>query len=231
VHIVPLRTALIPLSHTVELPVDIHAMDATYETQFGTVMRPTHRNTSWDQAKFEVCAHRFADLSEFGYGVAVINDCKYGYGIEGQTIRLSLLRSPTAPDAEQDQGLHQFSFAIVPHVGTFAQSYVSFPSSPLNLASAPSDSQIRLTAPPPPPSDLPAIGQAFNSPLQSASVCPVVRGTGGVLTHTGPSASNSPLPDPRRSEARAERARCERLQLCDCRRGRVQCPGRDRQTG
>lgn len=108
----------------VELPVDIHAMDATYETQFGTVGRPTHRNTSWDQAKFEVCAHRFADLSEFGYGVALINDCKYGYGIEGQTIRLSLLRSPTAPDAEQDQGLHQFSFAIVPHVGTFAQSCV-----------------------------------------------------------------------------------------------------------
>lgn len=118
-----LTSFLLPLA--VELPVDIHAMDATYETQFGVVTRPTHRNTSWDQAKFEVCAHRFADLSEFGYGVAVVNDCKYGYGIEGQTIRLSLLRSPTAPDAEQDQGLHQFSFGIVPHLGTFVDSCVS----------------------------------------------------------------------------------------------------------
>ncbi|CED85351.1 glycoside hydrolase family 38 protein [Phaffia rhodozyma] len=105
-----------------ELPTDISSAEATYETQFGTVSRPTHRNTSWDQAKFEVCAHKFADLSEFGYGVGIVNDCKYGHAVEGGVMRLSLLRSSTAPDAEQDQGAHQFSFGIYPHTGSFLES-------------------------------------------------------------------------------------------------------------
>ena len=71
---------------------------ATYEIQYGHVERPTHANTSWDVARFEVCAHKWADLSEPGYGVALLNDCKYGYDIAGNVIRLSLLRSPTWPD-------------------------------------------------------------------------------------------------------------------------------------
>ena len=62
-------------------PLDIIADNATYEIQFGHVQRPTHRNTSWDEAKFEVCAHKWADLSERDYGVSIINDCKYGYNI------------------------------------------------------------------------------------------------------------------------------------------------------
>lgn len=108
-----------------ELPTCIHSDVATYDTQFGIVTRPTHRNTSWDAAKFEVCAHKFADLSEkFGYGVALLNDCKYGYAVEGGTMRLSLLRAPTMPDADCDMGTHQFAFAIYPHVGTFAESDV-----------------------------------------------------------------------------------------------------------
>ncbi|CEQ42209.1 SPOSA6832_03996, partial [Sporobolomyces salmonicolor] len=84
---------------------------ATFENQFGFCQRPTHRNTTWDRAKFEVVAHRFADLSEFGYGVSLLNDCKYGHAAEGSLLRLSLLRAATLPDAEQDQGFHTFSFA------------------------------------------------------------------------------------------------------------------------
>ena len=76
----------------VAFPVDVHASRATYEIQYGHLERPTHVNTSWDVARFEVCAHRWADLSEPGYGVALLNDCKYGYDIHGNVMRLSLLR-------------------------------------------------------------------------------------------------------------------------------------------
>jgi alpha-mannosidase len=101
----------------VAFPVNVHADRATFEIQFGHVSRPTHENTSWEQARFEVCAHRWADLSEAGYGVALLNDCKYGYDVRGDTLRLSLLRSPTAPDPECDQGLHRFTYALFPHAG------------------------------------------------------------------------------------------------------------------
>ncbi|KAH9821763.1 family 38 glycoside hydrolase [Melampsora americana] len=107
-----------------ELPLDINADQATYEIAFGTLNRPTHKNTTWDQAKFEVCGHRFADLSEYGYGVALINDCKYGYSCEGSYLRLSLLRSATYPDPQQDQGHHRFSFAVLPHRTHFIESQV-----------------------------------------------------------------------------------------------------------
>lgn len=92
-------------SLTVELPVDIHSDNVYYETQWGHVSRPTHRNTSWDTAKFEVCGHKYADLSEYGYGVALLSESKYGFGTDGHTMRMSLLRAATQPDAEQDQGL------------------------------------------------------------------------------------------------------------------------------
>ena len=78
----------------VAFPVDVRSPRATYEIQYGHVERPTHANTSWDVARFEVCAHKWADLSEPGYGVALLNDCKYGYDIAGNVIRLSLLRAP-----------------------------------------------------------------------------------------------------------------------------------------
>jgi alpha-mannosidase len=88
------------------------------------ITRPTHRNTTQDQAKFEVCAHQIADLSEPGYGVALVSDHKYGYAVEGNTMRLSMLRSATAPDPDQDQGQHRFSFAIMPHPGRCEESGV-----------------------------------------------------------------------------------------------------------
>ncbi|MGI8808755.1 MAG: alpha-mannosidase, partial [Acidimicrobiales bacterium] len=101
----------------VAFPVAVHTDRATFEIQFGHVSRPTHENTSWEQARFEVCAHRWADLSEAGYGVALLNDCKYGYDVRGNVLRLSLLRAPTAPDPECDQGRHRFTYALLPHAG------------------------------------------------------------------------------------------------------------------
>jgi alpha-mannosidase len=101
----------------VAFPVAVHADRATFEVQFGHVSRPTHENTPWEQARFEVCAHRWADVSEAGYGVALLNDCKYGYDVRGDVLRLSLLRAPTAPDPECDQGRHRFTYALLPHAG------------------------------------------------------------------------------------------------------------------
>ncbi|BGP14223.1 hypothetical protein JCM10213_005885 [Rhodosporidiobolus nylandii] len=108
---------------------------ATYEMQHGFVQRPTHRNTTWERAKFEVCGHRYADISEFGVGCAILNESKFGHATEGSTMRLSLLRAPTVPDAETDQGKHVFSFAVLPHRGSFAES------------------------------DVPSVARAFNYPL------------------------------------------------------------------
>jgi hypothetical protein len=88
----------------VAFPVDVLATQATYEIQWGSVQRPTHRNTSWDWARLESCAQKWVDLSEGDYGVSLLNDCKYGHDIRDNVMRLSLLRSPTSPDPEADQG-------------------------------------------------------------------------------------------------------------------------------
>ena len=117
----------------VAFPVDVHASRATYEIQFGHLERPTHTNTSWDVARFEVCAHRWADLSEPGYGVALLNDCKYGYDIHGNVMRLSLLRAPGWPDPESDQGAHRFSYALFPHAGDLRAAGVVAEAEAFNL--------------------------------------------------------------------------------------------------
>src|SRR5205085_5215579 len=108
----------------VAFPIAVRSPRATYEIQFGHVERPTHANTSWDVARFEVCAHKWADLAEPGYGVALLNDCKYGYDIRGNVMRLSLLRSPGWPDPETDQGRHRFAYALYPHPGDLRQAGV-----------------------------------------------------------------------------------------------------------
>ena len=102
----------------VAFPVDVRAPRATYEIQFGSLERPTHRNTSWDAAKFEVPAHKWADLSEQGYGVSLLNDCKYGHDVHGNTMRLTLLRAPAEPDPQADRGHHEFAYAVMPHAGS-----------------------------------------------------------------------------------------------------------------
>ncbi|KAF5010623.1 hypothetical protein FDECE_3225 [Fusarium decemcellulare] len=101
----------------VEFPVQVRNTEASYETQYGIIKRPTHYNTSWDMAKFEVCCHKFADLSEHNYGVSIINDSKYGFATVGNVMRLSLLRSPKAPDGNADMGRHRIRWAIMPHRG------------------------------------------------------------------------------------------------------------------
>ncbi|HEY3475788.1 MAG TPA: glycoside hydrolase family 38 C-terminal domain-containing protein, partial [Anaerolineales bacterium] len=102
-------------------PVDILAPHATYEIQWGNVQRTTHRNTSWDWARFETCAHKWVDLSEGGYGVSLLNDCKYGHDIRGNLMRITLLRSPTMPDPTADLGEHRFKYSLYPHSGSWKE--------------------------------------------------------------------------------------------------------------
>ncbi|OOC60597.1 alpha-mannosidase [Paenibacillus ihbetae] len=116
----------------VSFPIDVVADKATYEIPFGTIERPTHRNTSWEQAQYEVCGHRFADVSEHGYGVSLINDCKYGYDIQDSTIRLSLLRAPKWPDQTADLGEHVFTYSLYPHEGDWRQAGVVRKAAELN---------------------------------------------------------------------------------------------------
>lgn len=101
----------------VAFPVEVRATEATYDIQFGNVRRPTHWNTSWDYARFEVVGHQWADLSETGYGVSLLNDCKYGYDIKDNVMRLSLIKSGIYPDPHADQGLHHFTYSLLPHTG------------------------------------------------------------------------------------------------------------------
>ncbi|XP_040824661.1 alpha-mannosidase 2C1 isoform X1 [Ochotona curzoniae] len=124
----------------VEFPARVRSPHATYEIQFGHLQRPTHRNTSWDWARFEVWAHRWLDLSEHGFGLALLNDCKYGASVHGNVLSLSLLRAPKSPDATADMGRHEFTYALMPHKGSFQDAGViqaaynlNFPLLPLSV--------------------------------------------------------------------------------------------------
>jgi alpha-mannosidase len=108
----------------VEFALNLRAMEASYEIQFGHLKRPTHFNTSWDMARFEVPAHKWADLSEPGFGVALLNDCKYGHAAHANVLRLSLLRAPSYPDENADQGKHHFRYALLPHKGDLQEGGV-----------------------------------------------------------------------------------------------------------
>lgn len=99
----------------VDFPVDVNAYDATYDIQFGNVVRPAHFNTSWDMAKFEVCAHKWADYSESGYGVSLLNDCKYGHSVHNGVISLTLIKSGNFPNPVADREEHRFTYSILPH--------------------------------------------------------------------------------------------------------------------
>ncbi|MGO1470628.1 MAG: alpha-mannosidase, partial [Tissierella sp.] len=105
--------------------LDIRSNEATYDIQYGNVKRPTHWNTSWDMAKFETVGHQWADLSETGYGVALMNDSKYGYDIKDNVMRLSLLKGPIFPDPESDIGKHEFVYSLLPHEGDYLQGKVA----------------------------------------------------------------------------------------------------------
>jgi alpha-mannosidase len=98
-------------------PVAARNERATFECANGVVRRPTHANTSWDQAMFEAAAHRFIDLSEPGFGVALLNTAKYGHNVKGNVLGISLVRAPIYPDPLADEGTQSFVYSIYPHAG------------------------------------------------------------------------------------------------------------------
>ncbi|MDG2424307.1 MAG: glycoside hydrolase family 38 C-terminal domain-containing protein [Phycisphaerales bacterium] len=106
-------------------PTDIRARFGTVGIQFGVQERPTHSNTSWEQARFEFPGHRFMDLSEPGRGLAVLDDGRYGRSFNGDMMGLSLLRAPRMPDPEADRGTHRFKVAYMPHAGDWRAAGVS----------------------------------------------------------------------------------------------------------
>jgi alpha-mannosidase len=103
-------------------PLAASSPEATYEIPYGTIERPTTRNNSVEQAKFEVSAIRWADLGDGKNGFSLINENKYGYDDKGNVLRLTLLRAPTDPDPNADQGEHRFSYALYPHAGDWKQA-------------------------------------------------------------------------------------------------------------
>ena len=116
----------------VHFPVNIMSDQASFDIQYGYVKRNSHRNTSWDKAKFEVVGHKYADLSDHDYGVALLNDCKYGYMVHDNLLDLNLLRSPSNPDPDADIGEHTFTFSLLPHKKDLIRSTVIKESTCLN---------------------------------------------------------------------------------------------------
>jgi alpha-mannosidase len=113
-------------------PVAVRTHEATYETMYGVVRRSTRRNTSWERAQFEGSAHRFIDMSEPGYGVAILNDGKYGHNARENVMSISLLRSPLYPDPLADEGEHRFTYAVFPHAGDWTEAGVAAEAYALN---------------------------------------------------------------------------------------------------
>jgi alpha-mannosidase len=116
--------------------LDILAETARHEIQFGHVTRGTHDNTIQDRAQFDVCAHKWTDISENGFGVAFLNDCKYACTIKDGEYRLSLLKSGRHPDPRGDEGRHRFAYALLPHTGGFSVESVVRPAYEFNLPPA-----------------------------------------------------------------------------------------------
>ena len=109
-------------NHILFLKLDVNTNKATYDIQFGSVERPTHKNTSWDAARFEVCAHKYCDLSEYGYGVSLMNDCKYGHAIHDGVMSLTMLKCGTFPDPDADKCEHHFTYSLYPHSGDYREA-------------------------------------------------------------------------------------------------------------
>ena len=115
-------------------PISVQTDSATCDIQYGHLKRPTHRNTTWDMARFEVVAQKYVDLSDQQRGVALLNDCKYGHKLHDNVIDLHLLRSPTHPDPDADLGTHQFCYVLYPHKNSFQESDVIEQAQQLNQA-------------------------------------------------------------------------------------------------
>ena len=107
-----------------KFPIEAHTTEAAFDIQYGYIKRSTGRNTSWDMARYEVAAHRYADISDSQYGAALLNDCKYGYKVHDQVLDMNLLRSPKYPDFTADIGEHEFTYSLLPHTGGLIESNV-----------------------------------------------------------------------------------------------------------
>jgi alpha-mannosidase len=104
--------------------IDVLTTQAACDIQYGNITRNTHKNTSWEQAQFEVCAHKWVDVSEAGYGVSLMNDCKYGYSFRESDISISLIKSGIFPNPDADKELHEFTYSLFPHKGDFREGKV-----------------------------------------------------------------------------------------------------------
>jgi alpha-mannosidase len=113
-------------------PAAVRARTATFECAHGVIERPTHRNTSWEAAMFEAVAHRFLDIGEPGFGVALLNDAKYGHSALGNVLGMSLVRSPVYPDPLADEGVQNFTYALMPHAGDWREGRVREEAEDLN---------------------------------------------------------------------------------------------------
>jgi len=113
--------------------LQVLAENARHEIQYGHVERPTHQNLPGDRARFEVCAHKWTDLSENGFGVALLNDCKYGVSVRRGTVGLSLLKSSVHPDPRGDEGRHHMTYSLLPHACAFGVKAVVRPAYELNV--------------------------------------------------------------------------------------------------
>ncbi|MBS3733420.1 MAG: alpha-mannosidase [Phycisphaerae bacterium] len=116
----------------VAFPVDVNTTQATYDMAYGNIARPCHRNTSYDAARFEVCGHEWMDMSQGDYGVTLLNDGKYGHEAMDKMMRLSLLKGSIKPDPQADLETHTFTYAIMPHAGTWVDADVQRRSRELN---------------------------------------------------------------------------------------------------
>ncbi len=114
-------------------PLAVRTDFVTCDIQCGNLKRPTVANTSWDVAKYEVCSHKFVDMSEAKYGAALLNNCKYGYSARGNLLGMSLLKSSKAPNELADMGRHEFTYSLYPHHGAFVDSDVAEESLKLNV--------------------------------------------------------------------------------------------------
>lgn len=104
--------------------VNAYSDQVTCDIQFGNIKRSTHQNTSWDMAKYEICAHKWVDISQGDYGIALLNDCKYGHKVWENNISLNLLRSPSYPDPKADRAVHEFTYSLYPHLGDYEEGRV-----------------------------------------------------------------------------------------------------------
>ena len=116
-----------------EFPVNVRARYSTFEIAHGAIERPTYANNSFEKAMFECCAHKWTDLSEGGWGVSLLNDCKYGYDLTGSVMRITLMRGPVCPDPKGDLGMNAFAYRLYPHAGTWRDADTVSEAFRLNL--------------------------------------------------------------------------------------------------